>query len=126
MARGYGATALRRSRPATAQSSSELKDPMYKYDPPALSPTTKLHTSGVKGGGVDGGEDGGGEGDGGGGEGDGDSWGGGGDGEGGGGDGEGGGGGCATHVLHTKPVIEDGVPISHPCRDPVAPRSPIT
>ena len=120
MARGYGATALRRSRPATAQSSSELKDPMCKYDPPALSPTTKLHTSGVKGGGVDGGEDGGGEGDGGGGEGDGD--GGGGDGEGGGGDGDH----PIPQFLHTKPVIEDIVPISHPCRDPVAPRSPIT
>ena len=77
---------------------------MYDCDPPAPSPTTKLHTSGVKGGGEGGG----------------------GDGEGGGGDGEGGGGGCATHALYTKPVIEDGVPISHPCRDPVAPRSPIT
>ena len=52
LARGY------RLRTATAQSSSELKDPKYDCvycDPPAPSPTTKLHTSGVKGGGEDGG-----------------------------------------------------------------------
>ena len=65
---------------ATAQSSSESKEvPTRVSDAPAPSPTTKLHTSGVKGGGEDGG---GGEGDGGGGEGD-----------GGGGEGGGGGGG---------------------------------
>ena len=52
---------------ATAQSSSESKVPTRVSDAPAPSPTTKLHTSGVKGGGEDGG---GGEGDGGGGDGD--------------------------------------------------------
>ena len=74
---------------------------MYDCDPPAPSPTTKLHTSGVKGGGEGGG----------------------GDGEGGGGDGEGGG----AQFLHTKPALQaDGDPILHPCSNPVAPRSPIT
>ena len=80
MARGYAVWI------ATAQSSSESKEvPTRVSDAPAPSPTTKLHTSGVKGGGGADGEGGGGDGEGGGGDGDD----GGGDGEGGGGDGDG-------------------------------------
>ena len=54
---------------ATAQSSSESKVPTRVSDEPAPSPTTKLHTSGVKGGGGADGEGGGGDGEGGGGDG---------------------------------------------------------
>ena len=91
-------------RTATAQSSSESKVPTRVSDAPAPSPTTKLHTSGVKGGGEDGG---GGEGDGGGGEGD-----------GGGGEGGGGGGG-GVHGRKAKPLFTadkaaDGQPTGPP------------